>query len=464
MAKGGAVRRILLPILFGLLLVGCHLESVEGTYLAVSSTPQGAEVYIDDSLTDYRTNCVISDIEPGEYNITLKLYGFPEWSTMVKVEKNDTTKVEGIFQINEGTIKWAYTTETCIRFFRYSSAIGPDGTIYTPSNGGLVSLNPDGTLKWLNPEIEIGSSLPTVSNEGTIYIGEGRTAKIYSIAPDGSLNWEYQPDTIGRGSLNVSCIALGADGTIYFTEWDYYSTGWLYALNQGGTLKWKKEIPGWGNPSVGADGTVYVGAGDYLYAFDPNGNLKWAFQGDGEISPPAIACDGSLYFASGNYLCALSSNGTLKWRYQTNGSTYSPAIGSDGTIYFGSTAYDAEYNPYASSLFALTPSGNLKWSHSLSSDGYVSHIESTPAVGKDGTIYITHYPLGLCAFDADGNLKWNIHEVCPSSSPVVAEDGTIYVSGELKFYAIRTASFGLADSPWPCYAHDNQNTGRAGGP
>ncbi|MEA3312618.1 MAG: PQQ-binding-like beta-propeller repeat protein [candidate division WOR-3 bacterium] len=449
-------------IVFVIALIDCHQEPVEGSYLAVSSTPQGADVYIDDSLTEYQTNCVIPDIEPGEYKISLKLYDFPEWSTVVKVEEGETTKVAGIFPINEGTIKWVYPIGDYYR--GYQPAIGPDGTVYL-YKGDLFALNPDGSVKWTY-SAQGGSYWATIGSDGSIYFGqiENEIAEICALTSSGSLRWEYQADSADK----ISSVSIGADATIYFStihySWtpNYFPISWLYALTSDGSLKWKREITYASTPTIGADGTIYVGCHDYLYAFDPSGSLKWAFQRG--TTPPAIGSDGTLYFGSGDDLCALNPNGTLKWRYQTIGPTYQPAIGPDGTIYVGSTTYDPEYNPYASSLFAITPSGHLKWSLSLSSDDYISHIESTPAVGVDGMVYITHYPLGLCAFDENGNLKWNLDEVWSYSSPAIADDGTLYIAGYDGLYAIQTTSFGLASSPWPKFAHDNQNTGRWGGP
>lgn len=453
-------------ILLVIALIACHQEpEIIGTYLAVSSTPQGADVYIDDSLTGEKTNCVISEIDPGEYTVKLVLYDFPEWSAKVEVEEGETTYVDAVFQINEGTVMWEYPIET--RYNNSSPAIGPSGTVYICGGEVLVALNPYGTLKWQYAAYSCNTfayGSPAVTADETIYFGcvHENIYEICAVNPDGTLKWKYQPDTLS--GYYVSSFAIGSDGTIYFSKGNYSTpTSCLYALNPDGTLKWKSEISGLGTPAIGADGTIYVGGGGYLYAFDQNGNLKWAYQKGSWLTSPAIGSDGTIYFCSGNYLCALSTNGALKWKYQTNGSTYSPAIGADGTIYVGSTTYDPdEYYPYASSLFAITPSGHLKWSLSLSSDDYISHIESTPTVGADGMVYITHYPLGLCGFDENGNLKWNLDGVRSYSSPAIADDGTLYITGYDGLYAIQTTSFGLADSPWPKYAHDNQNTGRAG--
>jgi len=46
------------------------------------------------------------------------------------------------------------------------------------------------------------------------------------------------------------------------------------------------------------------------------------------------------------------------------------------------------------------------------------------------------------------------------SSPALGSDSTIYVGSEdTKLYAIYTEGVGLANSPWPKFKHDNQNSG-----
>jgi len=51
------------------------------------------------------------------------------------------------------------------------------------------------------------------------------------------------------------------------------------------------------------------------------------------------------------------------------------------------------------------------------------------------------------------------------SSPAIGSDGTIYVgSYDKKLYAIKTASKGLAKSPWPMRCQNPQHTGRQSKP
>ena len=48
------------------------------------------------------------------------------------------------------------------------------------------------------------------------------------------------------------------------------------------------------------------------------------------------------------------------------------------------------------------------------------------------------------------------------SSPAIGPDGTVYVgSMDKKLYAIKTNSKGLAKSPWPMSGQNAQHTGRA---
>ena len=96
------------------------------------------------------------------------------------------------------------------------------------------------------------------------------------------------------------------------------------------------------SPSIGSDGTVYVGSEDgKLYAFNPKSGAKlWEFKtGSGVESSPAISSDGTVYFGSDdNKLYAINGKSGVKlWEFETGAPvTSSPAIGSAGTVYVGS--------------------------------------------------------------------------------------------------------------------------------
>ena len=97
--------------------------------------------------------------------------------------------------------------------------------------------------------------------------------------------------------------------------------------------------------------------------------------GDAVSASPAIAADGTIYFGSGNTLYALGPDGTKKWEFVTaDGMSSDPSIASDGTIYFGSRDKN---------VYAINPDGTKKWEFATGDD-----VKSSPAIGADGTIYV----------------------------------------------------------------------------
>lgn len=141
-----------------------------------------------------------------------------------------------------------------------------------------------------------------------------------------------------------------------------------------------------------------------------------------------------------------------------------PTIGTDGTIYIGG------YDGY---LYAITPSGDLKWTFETGDS-----IPASVAIGADDTIYIASKDGYLYAISPTGSgnrtdYKWRTYiDNSGRSSPTIGADGTIYVgSSDYNLYALsgspgwtyaayqRSMSV-YANSPWPKFQHNNLNLGR----
>ncbi|UCE39167.1 MAG: PQQ-binding-like beta-propeller repeat protein, partial [Thermoplasmata archaeon] len=118
--------------------------------------------------------------------------------------------------------------------------------------------------------------------------------------------------------------------------------------------------------------------------------------------------------------------GKLKWSFDTGGDVQSaPAIGFDGAIYVGS---------YDNKLYAINPDGTEKWNYTTN-----YRVRSSPAIGFDGTIYVGSYDNKLYAINPDGTEKWNFTTgwYISWSSAAIGYDGTIYIGSEdHKLYAI----------------------------
>ena len=372
----------------------------------------------------------------------------------------------------ESALKWRYQTGGAVSS---SPAIGSDCTIYVGSNDGyLYALynNPINPLKW---RYQIGAqvnSSPAIGFDGTVFVGS-TDGYLYAINPGGTLKWRYQ--TLYSGE--TSSPAIGSDGTIYVG-----SSYGLYAINPDGTLKWQcltNYVGDIGSPVIGSDGTIYVGSSyGYLYAIYPDSIWKWRYQIGGDVgeSSPAIGSDGTIYVGTSNTLYAINpDSSTLRWSYQIgSGGGYwspSPAIGSDGTIYVGGA--NTNNNTYL--IYAINPNGNLRWSYRTGSG---KGTNSSPAIGSDGTIYFGAYvddergtPPYLYALKPDGTtFEWRT-PLCQEheggevrSSPMIGSDGTVYIGVSNGYlYAIQGTG-SLANSPWPCFGHDQRHSGRVGGP
>jgi outer membrane protein assembly factor BamB len=124
--------------------------------------------------------------------------------------------------------------------------------------------------------------------------------------------------------------------------------------------------------------------------------------------------------------------GVEKWKLDlSTGSIHSsPAIDKDGTIYIGISPTTGIDN-----FYAINPDGTLKWSFKA---GGWNWVQSSPAIAADGTIYVGCDDGYLYAINPNGTEKWRLNiGRWVFSSPTIGDDGTIYVgSTNNNFYAV----------------------------
>jgi outer membrane protein assembly factor BamB len=126
----------------------------------------------------------------------------------------------------------------------------------------------------------------------------------------------------------------------------------------------------------------------------------------------------------------------LKWRITLDDSWTgneilgSPALGKDGIIYVG--AGNGKF-------YAVNSAGKIQWETKLSS---LYGAYGTPSIASDGTIYVGCGGT-LYAINPGGDIKWSIlldnswQGASIAAPPAIAHDGTIYVgAGDCAFYAI----------------------------
>jgi outer membrane protein assembly factor BamB len=378
-----------------------------------------------------------------------------------------------------GCTKWTFETDGAVSA---SISVGAAGRIHIPcEDGRLYTLDPNGSLLWsYNANTPLISS-PSVGPDGTVYVG-GMNGKLHAIDLSGSLLWAYH-----TGGFMYSSPAVSESGNIYFGSQD----GMFNALAQDGTELWSFQAKGPGlvprgsifaSPAIGTDGTVYVG-GLYdpnLYALDPNdGSLKWTCNFEFPIYPghpegptefgwpfasPTVAPDGMIYqtlLYDSNLYAIEPGGGAIIWSTdladpktgwfnpnyaEEHGDAdgwSEPALGPDGTIY---VSFD---DPY---LRAVNRNGSIKWVTRLGDVGGF-----TLAVGNNGLIYAAGDDGFLYVVDADG---WEVSRfasgVWLNSPAIAAEEVVIVADGKDDSLLItdvnnRVWAFGSHDCSWPTF-------------
>ena len=324
---------------------------------------------------------------------------------------------------NFGIEKWRFKVSIC----EGSPSIGPDGCIYFGCGDCyLYSVFPNGTLNWKKQldsyAIGFYGSQPAIGGDGSIYYCPKEGNFINALNSDGSLKWRYESETIDT-SITIK------DEILYYG----HRGGGVDVRYTNGTLKWRYNTSNivQSTPAVDKDGIVYFGCNDYyIRALYPNGSLNWKYLTDYRVTgSPTISNNKTIYCGSGDeYFYALNPNGTLKWKILINTSMRcSPALDRDGNIYFGTE--DGR-------IFSIKPSGDIGWVYDL---GWAAHVwGSSPAISDDDVLYLVSYNSGnynsggkINALDLNGNLLFQKSLTdywgygC-YSSPVIGKDGTVY--------------------------------------
>ena len=137
----------------------------------------------------------------------------------------------------------------------------------------------------------------------------------------------------------------------------------LFAANAGAaSVKWRFEVDGQyilQPPAVAPDGTVAVaGSTGRLDSRTPQGALRWSVPAVGGDGGPSIGPDGTVYVGRDNRVTAIASDGTVRWTFVDSGQSVmaGPTVGPDGNIY-------VVFDIGGLGAVALSPAGQLLWSN-----------------------------------------------------------------------------------------------------
>jgi len=315
----------------------------------------------------------------------------------------------------DGSFKWSTNLGYMIGAVSTTPTITANGIVLVKGDNGLAAVRDTanyGQLLWTttNYGFDSGSYVPArLGIGGRIYMDCNFTSindlGICAFDENGVLLWRK---TYGWGVQHWSKFAVGPDNTVYYVG---NSPTGLVALNYDGTLKWQTGDIGFlnGGPLISNDGLIYVGTDlydgtgwhPYIFAYKPNGNLKWSLKlREGDCDPIlALASDGTLVAHCDNdlyFITNISQNGQIS-NSLTN-FVHSP-IGLESVLIINSSdiiyALDNE-EYYPKKILGITTSG-------ISSTYYDSSYDTTfvlsAIVGIDrDSLIIEQYgsEIGIC--------------------------------------------------------------------
>ncbi len=358
---------------------------------------------------------------------------------------------------------------------RGAVAVGFGGEVYVGAqNDTLYAFTKDGHLRWKRGTGGPISAAPVIGNDENIYV-VSEDGRLYGFSPSGAQLWT--PYT--TGSRILSTPAIDVDGTLYFGDVDgnvhavssfdgHLRTGWPVKVARSAI-----QAP----PVIARDRTIIVASADgYVYALDPEGNLKWrSVKNYGtillpmalmemEIPVPGAPKDSTVmatvvYTVSSynQYVFAVSGiEGRILWEYQsTSRITSGPVVGPEGNVYVGTqTGLMALSSDVPAE--GLPAELRLKWI-------YNTPEVQMPAVDVDGTLYAVSQRT-LFARNPNNTPQWSYELSAPSLTPATMDyRGNVYVATvNGVVYAFNTSAAGPARVNWPMFQINARHVGRIG--
>jgi outer membrane protein assembly factor BamB len=256
-----------------------------------------------------------------------------------------------------------------------------------------------------------------------------------ALGAPGDLKWSYTADAAIRSSP-----AEGTNGWIIFGT----LAGSIYAVNPAA------ESPAWktsagsrvaSSAAIAPNGSIYVGSDRGVLALDGlTGSAEWTFKTNEVLSTPTLGTSNMVFCITdlGFAFRLDAASGEANWSsfvlqsFPPDGDCYaSPVLSEAGVLLFGISRL---YNDPEGVQAVDARAGEALWGFQT-----INSIQSTPAIGPDGTAYICSFDKNVYALDpATGAQKWShLTGDSISSSPAIGPDGTIYVgSNDGKLYAL----------------------------
>jgi hypothetical protein len=237
--------------------------------------------------------------------------------------------------------------------------IGKNNIIYSKTYGTNYTedpvINPNSSLRAINSltgrtiwerKITFSNAPMVLSENGTIYLNDSANDNLCAInAADGTTKWCH----VFYGGHSSGGVSLGNDGTVYYvySAWDTYLL--LYAFRPDGSIKWTRQLDH--DPST-----------DLITDYDK----KISFNSDGDLYVGTVENDNNWYPTNKGHLYIISHiDGSILHTVNTGDiETANIVIDQNDVAYVGNGSnYDSFLDLYEARILAVNKDGTIKWTY-----------------------------------------------------------------------------------------------------
>ena len=361
----------------------------------------------------------------------------PRW-VKFRADQSNTGTLSVTNSLSEGRLQWVFNPE--VGGVGGSAAIDFDGHICVPMGARLYLMDPSGRPQC---DFQAGGrifSSPCLEGAQRALFGSD-DGNLYSI---NTLRCEQLSSFKAAGPIKSSPVVVSDKA--FFASFD----GTVYSVDLGAAPQpvWQYSVgaPIRSSPAYAPKASLIVIGSDNhkLYAFDRDkggSGPNWVFTANAEIpGPPSVARfrDHEVVVfgvdtessAMPVRVYAILDTGSELWHYDVSAgiAVQGVAIIPDGKVFFGTASSEV--------VCLDLISGQLIWKVAVAGGDVVL---GAPAVSSNGIVHIGGSRTLYAIDAASGAIKWKFPTIgVIESSPAIARDGTVYIGDtDGHFYAIR---------------------------
>jgi len=439
--------------------------------ISVSSTPPGANVYLDE-LYRGKTPIMLYSIKEGAHTLSLSSPEYQTWSTTLSLKDGDRQDISHTFVPSNGKIisKVTYTEQNSNPSFRIVSAPAIQAstrTIQSQTNSSNSENKISFPILWT---YKTNSSIRSisVSRDGSYVAAVTSDGWLHYINNKGVREWFFASDRIKTADImfDGSLVIAGSSRNLYYLDGDknnpnfnYNRDDFYYSRDELSTHFNTKTITDslpFNAVAISPDGKyILAGTGDSInsenklflmewYAGNNVAYPTWNSPETQEISDIDISHDGTA-FAVGEFpgMIGYFTKGKRSWTHPLSMFYYpTVALSTDGKYIVGGS----------DKIYFLDDTGSILWSYPTGkSDNRVN-----VAISGDGS-YILGGSDKLYLLNKKGELIGSKDFGYPISAVAMSKDASTIVVGADKLYTLSTtlSSFTSGSNNLP--NNNNQN-------